>query len=85
MGSCRPGVQAKLLSSEADTGRKARLMALIDASSWQNRFAQAFDEIKFARIRHGDDDPIRILVKDVFSALDAAPDSAEIVLPRAVR
>jgi 3-hydroxyisobutyrate dehydrogenase-like beta-hydroxyacid dehydrogenase len=61
------------------------LLALIDTSSGQNWFASGFDEIEFARDGFGPDNTIGILVKDVESALDAAPAAADRSLPEAVR
>ena len=62
-----------------------RLLALIHTSSGQNWFASGFDEIEFARDGHSDDNTIGILVKDVASALDAAPDGADTSLPEQVQ
>lgn len=64
---------------------EARLLDLIDTSSGQNWFATGFDEIEFARDGYAGDNSIGILVKDVDSALDAAPEGADQSLPRAVR
>ena len=64
---------------------EAALLALIDTSSGQNWFASGFDDIEFARDGFEADNTIGILVKDVASALDAAPDCAETALPRAVQ
>jgi 3-hydroxyisobutyrate dehydrogenase-like beta-hydroxyacid dehydrogenase len=64
---------------------QTRLMALIAASSGQNWFASHFDAIEFARDGHSDDNSIGILVKDVESALDAAPKGAATDLPRQVQ
>lgn len=61
------------------------LLALIHTSSGQNWFASNFDDIEFARDGHAEDNTIGILVKDVESALDAAPEGADTDLPRAVR
>ncbi|TMV07703.1 NAD(P)-dependent oxidoreductase [Ruegeria sediminis] len=62
-----------------------RLLALIHTSSGQNWFASGFDQIEFTRDGYGDDNTIGILVKDVESALDAAPHGADIDLPLAVQ
>lgn len=69
-----------------ETGIDERaLLDLIHTSSGQNWFASGFDEIEFARDGISDDNSIGILVKDVESALDAAPAGAETALPRAVQ
>ena len=62
-----------------------RLLDLIHASSGQNWFASGFNSIEFARDGHAPDNTIAILVKDIDSALDAAPDHADTTLPRAVQ
>lgn len=62
-----------------------RLLDLIATSSGQNWFASGFDAIEFARDGHTADNTIGILVKDVQSALDAAPEGADTALPRAVQ
>ena len=67
---------------EVDT---KRLLALIDASSGQNWFASNFEEIEFSRDGLEPDNTISIIVKDVESALDAAPAGADVTLPRAVQ
>ncbi|PRX38316.1 3-hydroxyisobutyrate dehydrogenase [Meinhardsimonia xiamenensis] len=64
---------------------EAAILRLIHASSGQNWFASGFDEIEFARDGMGHDNTIGILVKDVESALDAAPEGAATDLPRAVQ
>lgn len=64
---------------------RAALLALISTSSGQNWFASGFDTIEFARDGHAADNTISILVKDVESALDAAPPGADTALPRAVQ
>lgn len=61
------------------------LLKLIHTSSGQNWFASGFNEIEFARDGHAADNTIGILVKDVESALDAAPDGADTTLPRQVQ
>lgn len=61
------------------------LLDVIGASSGQNWFASGFDEIEFARDGMGAENSIGILVKDIESALDAAPEGAETALPRAVQ
>jgi 3-hydroxyisobutyrate dehydrogenase-like beta-hydroxyacid dehydrogenase len=61
------------------------LLALIASSSGQNWFASGFNDIEFARDGHQPDNTIGILVKDVASALDAAPDGADTQLPEAVQ
>lgn len=61
------------------------LLGLIDTSSGQNWFASGFNDIEFARDGLSDDNTIAILVKDVASALDAAPDTANRTLPETVQ
>jgi len=63
---------------------ESRLLALIHTSSGQNWLASGFDEIEFAGDGFEADNTIGILVKDVESALDSAPDGANTALPRAV-
>ncbi len=60
------------------------LLALIATSSGQNWFASGFDQIEFARDGYAEDNTIGILIKDVASALDAAPNNADTNLPEAV-
>lgn len=62
-----------------------RLLALIATSSGQNWFASGFEQIEFARDGYAQDNSIGILVKDVESALDAAPPHAGTALPRQVQ
>lgn len=64
---------------------EARLLELIDTSSGQNWFASNFNEIEFARDGLADDNTIGILVKDIESALEAAPADADTDLPRAIQ
>ncbi len=61
------------------------LLALIHTSSGQNWFASEFSEIEFARDGWRDDNTIAIIVKDIASALDAAPKGADTALPRQVQ
>lgn len=61
------------------------LLDLIHTSSGQNWFASNFDAIEFARDGLSEDNTIGILVKDVASALDAAPTGADTTLPLAVQ
>ena len=63
----------------------AALLQLIGTSSGQNWFASDFDSIEFARDGFAEDNTIGILVKDVESALDAAPEGMDQSLPRTVR
>lgn len=63
----------------------SRLLDLIATSSGQNWFASHFQSIEFARDGFDAENTIGILVKDVESALDAAPDGAVLDLPRAVQ
>ena len=62
-----------------------QLLELIKTSSGQNWLASGFNDIEFARHGYDDENSIGILVKDVESALDAAPDGADIALPRAIQ
>ncbi len=62
-----------------------KLLALIHTSSGQNWFASGFDAIEFARDGWAPDNTIGILVKDVESALDAAPEGADTSLPDTVK
>jgi 3-hydroxyisobutyrate dehydrogenase-like beta-hydroxyacid dehydrogenase len=62
-----------------------KLLDLMHTSSGQNWFASGFDEIEFARDGLEDDNTIGILVKDVASALDAAPHDADLSLPEMVQ
>ena len=61
------------------------LLALIHTSSGQNWFASNFNDIEFARDGYAQDNTIGILVKDVESALDAAPNGADLDLPRLIQ
>lgn len=61
-----------------------RLLSLIDSASGQNWLASGFDQIEFARDGYSDDNSIGILVKDVASALEIAPDG-DVALPLAVQ
>ncbi len=61
------------------------LLDLIHTSSGQNWLASGFDEIEFARDGHTPDNTIAILVKDIDSALDDAPETADTSLPTAVQ
>ncbi|MBB4174678.1 3-hydroxyisobutyrate dehydrogenase-like beta-hydroxyacid dehydrogenase [Sulfitobacter noctilucicola] len=62
-----------------------KLLALIHTSSGQNWFASGFNDIEFARDGMAEDNSIGILVKDVASALDAAPQTADVGLPQQVQ
>jgi len=64
---------------------QGRLLTLIDSASGQNWFASGFDQIEFARDGYSDDNTIGILVKDIDSALDAAPPDADLSLPETLR
>ncbi len=69
-----------------DAGLDPRaLRDLLHTSSGQNWFASGFEDIEFARDGHAPDNTIGILVKDVASALDAAPDGADTTLPETVQ
>lgn len=64
---------------------ETRLLALMHTSSGQNWFASNFDAIEFSRDGLAPDNTIAILIKDVESALDAAPEGADISAPRAIQ
>ncbi len=61
------------------------LLDLIHTSSGQNWFASGFNSIEFARDGFAPDNTIGILVKDIASALDAAPEGADTTLPRTIQ
>jgi 3-hydroxyisobutyrate dehydrogenase len=63
---------------------EARMLDLIHAASGQNWLASGFNDIEFARDGYAPDNTIGILVKDVASALDIAPDDGT-ALPHAVQ
>ncbi len=60
---------------------EAKLLDLIHTSSGQNWLASGFNDIEFARDGFATDNTIAILVKDIASALDAAPANADTSLP----
>ncbi|MEO9573470.1 MAG: NAD(P)-binding domain-containing protein [Tateyamaria sp.] len=62
-----------------------KLLALIKTSSGQNWLASGFETIEFAKDGHAADNSIGVLVKDVAAALDAAPDGADMTLPKIVQ
>ncbi len=62
-----------------------KLLNLIATSSGQNWLASGFNDIEFARDGHSSDNTIGILVKDVESALDAAPRDADLTLPKTIQ
>ncbi|GAA6190222.1 hypothetical protein NBRC116597_01410 [Phaeobacter sp. NW0010-22] len=62
-----------------------KLLDLIHTSSGQNWFASGFEDIEFSRDGLSEDNTIGILIKDVSSALDAAPAHADTALPKAVQ
>jgi len=62
-----------------------KLLDLIEKSSGQNWLASGIDDIEFARDGYDPENSIAILVKDVESALDDAPDDANTDLPQIVR
>ena len=70
--------------ADAEGVDEAKLLALIHTASGQNWLASGFEEIEFARDGYDPDNSIGILVKDVASALDIAPDDA-LALPLAVQ
>jgi len=61
------------------------LLDLIHTSSGQNWFASGFNSIEFARDGYAPDNTIAILVKDIASALDAAPKDADTTLPETIQ
>ncbi len=71
--------------AEATGLDEGALLELIHTSSGQNWFASHFDSIEFARDGYDIDNTIGILVKDVESALDAAPNGADVELPKTVQ
>lgn len=71
-------------ADQADLDTQA-LLKLMHDSSGQNWFASNFDQIEFARDGLEADNSIAILVKDVESALDAAPKDADLTAPRAIQ
>ena len=54
------------------------LLDLIHTSSGQNWLASGFNEIEFSRDGYAEDNTIGILVKDVASAIDGAPENADL-------
>ena len=70
--------------ADAEGVDESKLLALINTASGQNWLASGFDDIEFARDGYSTDNSIGILVKDVASALDIAPDDT-IALPLAVQ
>ncbi|MFO7855991.1 MAG: NAD(P)-binding domain-containing protein [Paracoccaceae bacterium] len=70
---------------EANGLDPARLRALMHDGSGQTWFGSNFEAIEFARDGHALDNTIGIIVKDVESALAAAPEGADPTLPRAVQ
>lgn len=64
---------------------ETKLLNLIATSSGQNWLASGFNDIEFARDGHAPDNTIAILVKDIASALDAAPHGADTTLPKIIQ
>ena len=64
---------------------EGKLLNLIHTSSGQNWLASGFNDIEFARDGFAPDNTIGILVKDVASALDAAPSDADTALPELIQ
>ncbi len=64
---------------------EGKLLNVISTSSGQNWLASGFDTIEFARHGYMPDNSIAILVKDVASALDAAPEGADTSLPKIIQ
>ncbi|MCA0870903.1 NAD-binding protein [Seohaeicola saemankumensis] len=86
LAACNTAMTRLVLDWADDAGLdEHRLLDLIHTSSGQNWFASGFDKIEFARDGNAPDNTIGILVKDVASALDAAPDGADTSLPRTVQ
>lgn len=61
------------------------MLGLIHTSSGQNWLASGFDKIEFARDGYKDDNTIGILVKDVESAIDAAPVTADLTPAKTIQ
>ena len=61
------------------------LLALLHTSSGQNWLASGMNDIEFSRDGWAADNTLAIIVKDVESALDAAPQGADTSLPRQVQ
>ncbi|MEL7179762.1 MAG: NAD(P)-binding domain-containing protein [Pseudomonadota bacterium] len=70
--------------ADAEGVDEDKLLALINTASGQNWLASGFEEIEFARDGYDAENTIGILVKDVASALDIAPDD-NTALPLAVQ
>ena len=70
--------------ADAEGLDESKLLQLIHAASGQNWLASGFKNIEFARDGYAPDNTIGILVKDVASALDIAPDDGT-ELPRVVQ
>jgi 3-hydroxyisobutyrate dehydrogenase len=70
--------------ADAEGVDESKLLALINTASGQNWLASGFEDIEFARDGYDPNNTIGILVKDVASALDIAPDKAT-ALPVAVQ
>lgn len=71
-------------ADDADLNISA-LLDLIRTSSGQNWFASGFNSIEFSRDGHTPENTIAILVKDIASALDAAPQGADTALPELIQ
>ena len=71
-------------ADDADLNISA-LLDLIHTSSGQNWFASGFNSIEFSRDGHTPENTIAILVKDIASALDAAPQGADTALPELIQ
>ena len=54
------------------------MLALIQTSSGQNWLASGFNDIEFAPDGFNENNSIGILVKDVASAIDAAPEGSDL-------
>ena len=61
---------------------EGKLLALMHTSSGKNWLASGFNDIEFARHGFDANNSIGILKKDVESAVDGAPEGAELSLPR---
>jgi 3-hydroxyisobutyrate dehydrogenase-like beta-hydroxyacid dehydrogenase len=61
------------------------LLALIHTSSGQNWLASGFNDIEFSRDGHEANNTIGILVKDVASAIDAAPEGSDLTPARVIQ
>jgi 3-hydroxyisobutyrate dehydrogenase len=85
--ACASTAMTRLVLDWADEAGldEATLLDLISKSSGQNWLASGMETIEFARDGFDPENSIGILVKDVESALDDAPDLSDTRLPETVR